>query len=155
MSEWTRGTGEIYLRQNTGSPKANRALLDAAIEGKIEIVKQSLEAGANIDVQNVRGSESWTPLFGAVAYSHKEIAELLITEGADVNRKCEDFMTPLHVLVDGGQKEMIELLISNGADVNARDMRGRTPLDSAEGVIAELLRKNGGKTGEELGGNRK
>jgi hypothetical protein len=155
LSEWTRGTGEIYLRQNTGSPKANRALLDAAIEGKIEIVKQSLEAGANIDVQNVRGSESWTPLFGAVAYSHKEIAELLITEGADVNRKCEDFMTPLHVLVDGGQKEMIELLISNGADVNARDMRGRTPLDSAEGVIAELLRKNGGKTGEELGGNRK
>ena len=94
-------------------------------------------------------------MFGAVAYGHKEIAEILIAEGADVNRKCEDFMTQLHVLVDGGQKEMIELLISSGADVNARDIRGRTPLDTAEGAIAELLRKNGGKTGEALGSNRK
>jgi len=30
------------------------------------------------------------------------------------------------------------------------DMRGRTPLDSAEEETADLLRKHGGKTGEEL-----
>jgi ankyrin repeat protein len=34
--------------------------------------------------------------------------------------------------------------------VNAKDDNGNTPLDWAEGEIADLLRKHGGKTGEEL-----
>ncbi len=50
------------------------------------------------------------------------------------------------------------LLIANGADVNARDEDGLTPLDIAThpenpndtDEIADLLRKHGGKTGEEL-----
>ena len=155
LNEWTQGADEIYLRRNTGSLKANRALWNAAIEGKIEIVKQSLQAGANIDVQNVRGSESWTPLFGAVVYGRKDVVEYLVANGADENRKCEDFMTPLHMVADAftsssDRKEMIELLIGNGADVNAMDMRGRTPLDSAEEETADFLRKHGGKTKKEL-----
>jgi hypothetical protein len=34
--------------------------------------------------------------------------------------------------------------------VNAKTNNGITPLDYAEGEIADLLRKHGGKTGEEL-----
>ena len=150
LSEWTRGDGGIYLRRNTGSSAANRVLLNAAIEGDAEAVKRSLDAGADINVQNVKGSQSWTPLFGAVVYGRKEVIELLIAKGADVNRKCEDYETPLHIAVDAfaspeNRKEIAKLLISNSADVNAVDMRGRTPLDGAKGETAELLRKNGGK----------
>ena len=47
-------------------------------------------------------------------------------------------------------KEVVELLIANGADVNPKDKDGKTPLDSADGELADLLRKHGGKTGEEL-----
>ena len=150
LKEWTQRTGEIYLRRNTGSSAANRVLLNAAIEGDAGAVKRSLDAGADINVQNVKGSQSWTPLFGAVVYGRKEVIELLIAKGADVNRKCEDFMTPLHIAVDAfaspeNRKEIAKLLISNSADVNAVDMRGRTPLDGAKGETAELLRKHGGK----------
>ena len=50
------------------------------------------------------------------------------------------------------------LLIANGADVNAKDEDGLTPLDIAThpenpndtDEIADLLRKHGGKTSEEL-----
>jgi ankyrin repeat protein len=49
-----------------------------------------------------------------------------------------------------GHKEIAELLISKGADVNAIDLNGMTPIDLADGEIADLLRKHGGKTGEEL-----
>ena len=44
--------------------------------------------------------------------------------------------------------------IAVGADVNAKDDNGETPLNWAifndETVTANLLRKHGGKTGEEL-----
>jgi hypothetical protein len=42
-------------------------------------------------------------------------------------------------------------LIANGADVNPKDMKGQTPLDMTNHPeIADILRKHGGKTGEEL-----
>ena len=50
-----------------------------------------------------------------------------------------------------GHKEVVELLIAKGASVNAKDDDGETPLDEASGKeIPDLLRKHGGKTGEEL-----
>jgi len=56
----------------------------------------------------------------------------------------------LHVAAVEGQKETAELLIANGADVSAKNRYGKTLLDFAEGETADLLRKHGGKTGEEL-----
>jgi len=66
----------------------------------------------------------------------------------------EEGWTPLFVAVGEGYKKIIELLIANGADVNAKDDVGDTPLDMAIGLeqpeTVDLLRKHGGKTGEEL-----
>ncbi|HIC55376.1 MAG TPA: ankyrin repeat domain-containing protein, partial [Gemmatimonadetes bacterium] len=36
---------------------------------------------------NAKDEDSWTPLHSAVAGGHKEIVELLIAAGADVNAK--------------------------------------------------------------------
>ena len=89
----------------------------------------------------------------------KEIVELLIVKGADVNAKGTvrtkvGGVTPLHIAADKGHKEIAELLIDNGADVNVKDDDGETPLDWAiednQSETADLLRKHGGKTGEEL-----
>ena len=83
---------------------------------------------------------------------HKQIIELLITAGVDVNAKFGRGATPLH-----GQSKIgnVELLIENGADVNAiiatGETQGNTPLDLAsKAEISDLLRKHGGKTGDEL-----
>ena len=47
-----------------------------------------------------------------------------------------------------------ELVIDSGADMNTKDDKGRTPLDGVNYTyrreIKALLRKHGGKTGEEL-----
>ena len=86
----------------------------------------------------------------------KEIAKLLIANGADVNTKNKDSTTPLHQASLGGHKEVAELLIGKGADVNAKVVsgtkQGLTPLDAANETnhpeIADLLRKHGGKSGK-------
>jgi ankyrin repeat protein len=127
----------------------------AAREGSIEAVKQHIADGADVNAKNFMG---WTPLHFVASRRDKEIAELLIAKGADVNAKDDDGSTPLHVAAYNGHKEIVVLLIDAGADVNAQDVlgsnKGKTPLNAANEEnhteTANLLRKHGGKTGEEL-----
>jgi ankyrin repeat protein len=133
----------------------------AAYDGNIEAVKQHLAAGTDV---NAKADGGVTPLHGAAAGGQNEIAELLIAEGADVNAKDENGSTPLHLSAWKGHFETAELLITADADVNAKMKDGYTPLDWAEREsrrdssqvkaakkeTANLLRKHGGKTGEEL-----
>jgi DsbC/DsbD-like thiol-disulfide interchange protein len=119
-------------------------------KGNIEAVKQHFAAGANV---SARDWQNKTPLQHAAYWGHKEIAELLIAKGADVNAKDNAGTTTLEWAVSGGKKESVEVLIVSGVDVNAKSNYG-TPLDVAikykKTEIADLLRKHGGKTGEEL-----
>ena len=85
-------------------------------------------------------------LFGG----HVEIAELLIASGADANANTYITGTSLHWAAAERKKEIVELLIEKGADVNAKDQKGKTTLDTAYGQTADLLRKHGAKTSEEL-----
>ena len=134
---------------NAKSRNGKTPLLLAANRDHKEIVELLIAKGADV---NVKDKVGWTPLHDAVGQGHKEIAELLIAKGADVNAKRSDGgWTPLHFVAT---KEIAELLIAAGADVNAKDDRGDTPLNWANRAVrtelADLLRKHGGKTGEEL-----
>ena len=102
-----------------GPTEAELALMDAAGGGDIQAVKHHLAAGVDVNVIY----KGQTPLHYAAAYGHKEIVELLIAKGADVNAKISD----------GFHK-------------------GDTPLDNAKHKpeIVDLLRKHGGKAKKEL-----
>ena len=86
-------------------------------------------------------------------HGHKEIVELLIAKGAEVNTKDMNGVTPLYSAAGKGHREIAELLISKGADVNAKDRHGNTPLyyathpdnSDASAETADLLRKHGAK----------
>jgi len=106
-----------------------------------------ISAGADV---NTKDEDGLNLLHIAAMEGHKDIIELIIDKGANVNGKNVNRTSPLHYAAVYDQKEIAELLLVKGADVNAKDVDGETPLDQAESEIANLLRKHGGKTGEEL-----
>ena len=99
-------------------------------------------------------------IHGAARGGDIEAVKEFLATGTDVNAKSSwNGSTPLHHAAECGHKEVAELLIAEGADVNAPAKYGLTPLDVAiqsstflkgHTKIADLLRKHGGKTGEEL-----
>ena len=95
-------------------------------------------------------------LFGAAEAGNIEAVNQAMTDGANVNANDDVYgrWTPLHYTAIGGHKEIAKLFLAKGANVNAKNDNVKTPLDIAvqEGrhELANLLRKHGGKTGEEL-----
>ena len=137
---------------------------EAAKTGNIEAVKKAIEVGLDINDVDKAGD---TALEIATTEGLIDIVVLLIDKGADVNAKNPSGFTALHSAGFFRHKEIVEIFIQKGADVNAiatawkgmsREKK-MTPLDwmsnsrnIAEGTdeIADLLRKHGGKTAEEL-----
>jgi len=92
----------------------------AARDGDIEAINDFLASGTDINAKELRNG--WTSLHQAKT---KEIAELLIAKGADVNAKSKLGTTPLHYAAN---REITKLLIAKGSNVNARTSAGQTPL---------------------------
>ncbi|CAH1241010.1 ANK2 [Branchiostoma lanceolatum] len=112
----------------------------AAREGDIEKVRRGLEEGVNV---NDEDSDGATALHQACRWGHDRVVELLIKNGADLNRGN----TALKDACGFGQVKVVELLIKNGADLNVTDKAGITALHQAciggHDEVVGLLIKNG------------
>jgi cytohesin len=129
---------------------------DAAWSGNLAGVQAELDKGVDVNKKNNNHVAAGAPLHHAIT---KEVAELLIAEGADVNALALDGSTPLHYAAWNGYKEVAEILIDNGADLNVinNEIAGTPFITALDWAIqqgktetADLLRKHGGMTVEEL-----
>ncbi|MDC0065748.1 ankyrin repeat domain-containing protein, partial [Verrucomicrobia bacterium] len=124
------------LPAGTSQPQPpEKPFYDRAMMGDIEAVKQHLAAGTGVNTQNKNGR---TALHWATVNGHKDIVELLINEGADVNLKDLAGETPLDWI---GALSLEEAYLP--------EAKGEK-IKSVKDEIANLLRKHGAKTGEEL-----
>jgi len=74
----------------------------------------------------------YTPLdLSLFASRHKDLVQLLIAKGADVNAQASSGATPLFFAVLRDQPDDVKFLIDKGANVNAADAYGDTILDAA------------------------
>jgi Ankyrin repeats (3 copies) len=107
-----------------------------------------------------RSQESSTGLNAASFAGHEDVASYLIAKGADVNYANETHKwNPLISACYGGHLKVVSLLLSTKkVNVNSLDKYNQTAFDYATQVgyndaLLALLRKNGAKTGLELGFN--
>lgn len=112
-------------------------LMNSSKGENIQQITELIEAGANINAVTTVQKE--TPLHIAVRYGHKEVAELLLNEGANVNAVERRKWTLLHTAVRSGKVEVAELLLDRGANVNAVDNIDMTPLHFAVKYVQEEL----------------
>ena len=101
------------------------------------------------DLSKLSQEDKNIKLLGASENGQKDVVELLLLAGADVNAIDMYGWTPLIGASRYGHKDIVELLLKGGADVNAIDKYGRTPLILASWYgrkdIVTLLKKYGAK----------
>src|ERR1035441_2277597 len=116
----------------------------AAAKGDLAKVQAMLKVHPDLVFSKNRTGA--TALHWAATYGHKDVAELLLANRADVNARTGDGVAPLHWAALNGHKDLVELLLANKADVNARDRYDNTPLQSAvlngHKDVVELLLAN-------------
>ncbi|MBW1976190.1 MAG: ankyrin repeat domain-containing protein, partial [Deltaproteobacteria bacterium] len=132
---WPSGTAlDVALRENHQdivkllvAKGAEVSIYGAAFIGDVDKVKGFLERGGSVGTADATGQ---TLLHYATAGNWKDIAELLIANGANVNAVAGKWKTPLGVAARTGSTDVAECLIANGADVNAGEGYW-TPLQEA------------------------
>lgn len=119
---------------------------DAAKAGDLEKVKALLKGNPELVCSQDNTPIGLMPLHWAASEGHKAVAELRLTNKADVNAKDNFGMTPLHWAALLAQKAVVELRLTNKAEVNAKANNGSTPLHLAalwnHKDLAELLLAN-------------
>ncbi|GIX84602.1 ankyrin-1 [Caerostris extrusa] len=121
-----KGKNNLSMEKNTGT----KAIHTAAAHGFVEVIRNLLERGENVDATT---PENFTALHLAVQANQPEVVEILLGHGANVQLKAgKNGETALHMaagVIDG--HKCAELIIKSGADVNARNEDGETPLHNA------------------------
>lgn len=101
----------------------------------------ALEKGANVNIRDTHDGD--TPLHILISnardpsYHHynreylREIFDLFLQHGADINAKNNESITPLHLATTCYMKDILHTLVIKGANINAVDYEGKTPLHYA------------------------
>jgi hypothetical protein len=138
----------------------NRKLLRACRSGNIQLAKEALDSGANINEDflihrpganiniNYENTQIYiTVLSIAAERSYLSLAQFLIARGADINAHESQALNRL--IYKGGRvsPKMVELLVASGADLTVRNSYDRTPLEQAQksflaAKIVQILQNN-------------
>jgi ankyrin repeat protein len=158
---------KAYLEQIPALINANASWQETAIEAaaqmaNVPIAEYLLAHGAPLDIFTAsmlgmqkrvsefleadpaliaaKGVHGFPLLYFPAVGGHLEIAEMLLSKGADINAGAGG-NTPLHAAVLAGRAEMVEWLLAHGADPGLKDYEGKTPLERGAASGNERLQE--------------
>ena len=97
------------------------AIMYAAANGDLELVRALIKAGANVKLKNQLGTSAITE---AAIIGSAPIIDALLKAGADPNFRNPDGETPLMAAARSGKVEAARTLLAAGADINAKETWG-------------------------------
>ncbi|KAK7494685.1 hypothetical protein BaRGS_00014083 [Batillaria attramentaria] len=116
--------------QRTCQKELQFLLVGAIEEQRLDRIKDLVADGVNVDCTILY---SKTPLTHAIELTFVEVAKLLVTSGASVNKPelLAYARRPLHLALDIHNHQLVEFLLQHGAEVDGQDGCGATPLHKA------------------------
>lgn len=108
----------------------------AILSDNLEVVKQHIEAGTNINVKDQMSGS--TPLITAATFGKTAIAKALIDANAELDVKNNEGSTALHAAAFFCHIEIVQMLMDAGADKSIKNKHGATPRESVIGPFAEM-----------------
>jgi ankyrin repeat protein len=138
------------LNLNLQDKQGETALMWAAANNQVAVIKVLLTKGADTNLQDQSG---WSALMKAVYQGnadcvqalvgesrqevnrallvaaltgHRDIAKILLENGAEVDSRADDGRTPLMLAATRGDNDLVSLLLASGADPTLTDRSGET-----------------------------
>jgi uncharacterized protein len=108
-------------KPDTAGPDGTTAIMWAASNDDLELVRALIKAGANVTLKNQFGTSA---LAEAATIGSAPIIDALLKAGADPNTKNPEGETPLMAVARSGHVEAAKRLLAAGADVNAKESFG-------------------------------
>ena len=93
-----------------------------------DCIEGYLDGGVSPDIKEKTDIGEFPLIYHAVSANCKNVIEILIEHGANVNSLDREGRTPLHIAVYYSLEGIVRILLRNGADINAEDNSGQTPL---------------------------
>ena len=106
---------------NAASADGSTAIMYAAANGDLELVRALLKAGANVKPETQLGTSAITE---AAIIGSAPIIQALLKAGADPNFKTPNGETPLMAAARSGKVDAAKALLDAGADINAKENWG-------------------------------
>ena len=138
---------KAYKKFITSQQQLDTNFIEAVRDGKTDKVKKYLEDGANASASH--GWSSETALSLSIGNKNREIFDIVIAAGADVDGKVGYHSSPLLVATMKSETEFAKALVAAKAKVNKAGDGGNTALHHAVAAgntaLADFLLENGAK----------
>jgi hypothetical protein len=119
-----------------GITKPEISLMDAAMKGKVEMIRQHITAGTKLDEQDPHSGS--TALIAAATFGQTEAALTLIENGADLEVQNNEGSTALITAAFFCRTEIVKALLEKGAERGVKNNTGATALDSVTVPFNEI-----------------
>jgi len=106
---------------NATAADGTTAIMYAAANGDLELVRALVKAGANVKLKSQLGTSALTE---AAIIGSAPIIDALLKAGADPNFRNPNGETPLMAAARSGKVDAARTLLAAGADINAKETWG-------------------------------
>ena len=125
---WLSSNGYDSNDLNLVGKYGNSALMKAVREANVDVVKELISAGLDLEVKNIDGNTAiWNACFGG----DFTCVELLVKAGINLNSQNDNGVTALMYCASSGNEEMTRLLLAFHADSSISNLDDFKAIDLA------------------------